>query len=396
MKLLFVKPSLAWPRSSGHDVHTYHMMRACAELGHELGLVTVSRPAPGAVDGLSLSYAGALAEANGSNGGAPDIRFTSLQERYRSYWGVEKTYVARLGAIVRQQAPDAVIVAGLDALAYLPAIPEKTIRVWYAADEWVLHHLSLLQAQDRTTWPHVKAALLKGLYERAYAPVVDRAWVVSDTERRAMRWFAGVRDVDVVPNGVDAEFFAPLGEPEVPSSAVFWGRLDFEPNVQALAWFCRQVWPTLHQQVPGSRFTVIGFKPGPEVLALGRLPGVEITPDLPDLRREVSRHAVVVLPFVTGGGIKNKLLEGAALGKPIVCTRRTLSGLRSPEQSGFSAVDTPALWVDEIRGLWADEGRRRDAGRTARQWVQAHHSWQACAADATAGLSESLRRRGVQ
>ena len=34
MRLLFVKQSLAWPRASGHDVHTYYMMKACAGLGH--------------------------------------------------------------------------------------------------------------------------------------------------------------------------------------------------------------------------------------------------------------------------------------------------------------------------------------------------------------------------
>ena len=31
MKRLFAKPSLAWPRVSGHDVHTCHMMQACVE-----------------------------------------------------------------------------------------------------------------------------------------------------------------------------------------------------------------------------------------------------------------------------------------------------------------------------------------------------------------------------
>jgi hypothetical protein len=38
MRLLFVKHSLAWPRSSGHDVHTFHMMKACGEMGHDVFL----------------------------------------------------------------------------------------------------------------------------------------------------------------------------------------------------------------------------------------------------------------------------------------------------------------------------------------------------------------------
>ena len=39
--------------------------------------------------------------------------------------------------------------------------------------------------------------------------------------------------------------------------------------------------------------------------------------NLPDLRAEVQRREIVVLPFVSGGGIKNKLLEAAAMGMPM-------------------------------------------------------------------------------
>ena len=44
MRLLFVKDALAWPRSSGHDVHSYHMMLALTRLGHEVGLLTATEP----------------------------------------------------------------------------------------------------------------------------------------------------------------------------------------------------------------------------------------------------------------------------------------------------------------------------------------------------------------
>jgi len=48
----------------------------------------------------------------------------------------------------------------------------------------------------------VRSATIKGLYERAHRRVIDRVWVVSDSERRAMRWLAGMPVVDVLPLGV--------------------------------------------------------------------------------------------------------------------------------------------------------------------------------------------------
>src|SRR5262249_19852526 len=153
-----------------------------------------------------------------------------------------------------------------------------------------------------------------------FASCVDRAWVVSETERRAMRWLAGIGNVDVIANGVDDDHFRPLRVGQRPRTCVFWGRLDFGPNLQALPWFCKQVWPGPRRSPPDARFTIYGRCPTEAAGTLAQADGIELVPDLPDLRAAVSRHQVVVLPFVSGGGIKNKLLEAAALGKAIVCT----------------------------------------------------------------------------
>jgi glycosyltransferase involved in cell wall biosynthesis len=391
VNILFVKPSLTWPRSSGHDVHTYHMMKACGELGHTLGLATVAPTSPQATAGLKL----ALTICLGSSPDRPPdgVRFSGLQERFRSYWGVDHRRILAVRDAARTFEADAVVVAGLDALPYLPGI-DRGVRVWYAADEWVWHHLSIVQVSTPATWSNIKVAAVKGLYERVYAPLIDRAWVVSQAEERAMRWFAGVRTVDVLPNGVDADYFSPKEEPEQPASAVFWGRLDFEPNIQGLTWFCERVWPGVRETVADAQFTIIGFQPTEEVHALGRLPGVRIVPNLEDLRTEVSRHSLVVLPFVSGGGIKNKLLEAAALGKAIVCTRRALSGLRNPDPAGFVAVDDPREWVQAMSTLWASASNRRDAGTAARRWVLAQHSWKTTAAVALSGIAASCQQAG--
>jgi glycosyltransferase involved in cell wall biosynthesis len=95
-------------------------------------------------------------------------------------------------------------------------------------------------------------------------PDVDRMWVVTEQDRWAARWIAGARNVDVIPNGVDVEHFAPRSVAEQPDTAVFWGRLDFGPNVQALEWLVRQVWPRVRDLRPGAALRIIGFKPGDE------------------------------------------------------------------------------------------------------------------------------------
>ncbi len=382
MRFLFVKPKLAWPRSSGHDVHCYHLMKALAQRGHQLGLATVVQSVPEAVAGLPLELCRTLGDCDDDQRPSP---LTGLPERFRSYWGIPAARIAAVADLAEEFRADSVAVVGLDVLPYLGAVRGRQ-RIWYAGDEWVWHHLSQVRLGDRSTWGNLREAAVKGLYEYAYAPFMDRVWVVSESDGRAMRRVVGVNKVVVVPNGVDSEFFSPRTVAETEHSCVFWGRLDFGPNVQAIQWFCRRVWPVLRKEVPDATFTIYGFNPTEPVQALANRDGVLVIADLPDLRDEIARHAVVVLPFVSGGGIKNKLLEAASLARAVVGSATAMNGLSQPKQIPLVCVKNESAWVRAILDLWRDEARRHRLGQEARDWVIQNHSWAIAAKQALAGL----------
>jgi glycosyltransferase involved in cell wall biosynthesis len=393
VRLLFVKESLAWPRSSGHDVHCFYMMQALARLGHDVGLLTSAEPSPQAIAGLALAMHGTF-PAMGESAHGPTPRFSRFQERFRSYWGIDPTRVRAVGRVAEEFRADAVVVVGLNVLPYLGAVRDA-LRVWYAADEWAWHHLSQVRLEAPATWGNLRQALIKGLYERAFGPLLNRVWVVTDADRRAMNWVAGVTEVDVIPNGVDGEHFRPVEAAQVERSCTFWGRLDFGPNIQALEWFCNRVWPLVRHQMADARFTIYGFNPTAAVRALVGKDGIDLVPDLPDLRTEIARQQVVVLPFVSGGGIKNKLLEAAGMGKAIVGSPVACGGLRLKGRPPFLIARTPELWVRSLISLWQDAKRRAQLGADARHWVLDRHSWQAAAQGATTGLKRSLQEAGL-
>ena len=384
MRFLFVKARLEWPRTYGHDVHCYEMMRALIGLGHDVALATDAPPTQAALDGLALSGRWVLAEAAADD----PVTLPYLQERYRSYWGIATDRIAGLRRIAREWNADAVVVVGLEILPYLAA-PQGPQRIWYAADEWVWHYLSQLRSSPRDTPTHLRQAAIKGLYERAYAPAMDRVWVVSDTERRAMRIVTGCRNVDVVPNGVDTDAFALPNVVPAPRSAVFWGRLGFGPNLQALRWFVGRVWPIVRARVPDATFAILGADPPPEITAWDGQSGITVTANLEDLRPEIGRRDVVVLPFVSGGGIKNKFLEAAAMSRPIVATSRSMRGLRN--QPPVVVADGPDDFAAAIISLWSDPDQGGRLGVAAREWVTRHHTWRAAAEAALAPLTGSER-----
>jgi len=362
-------------------------MQALAKLGHEISLATVVEPTHEALDSLPLAYRFALKAEPGSTNAAEALRLSYLQERFRSYWGVPAEHIMAVARAAADSRAEVVITVGLNGLPYLGGV-RNAIRVWYAADEWVLHHLAVTRWKKPASWVHLRAAVVKGLYERAYAPLCDLIWVVSGGDRRAMRWTTGLNSVDALYSGVDSDYYRPSDEEEIERSCVFWGRLDFDPNIQALQWFCQNVWPTLREQTPDARFRILGFQPGKAVRELADRDGITLLPNLPDIRAEITRHAVVVLPFQTSGGVKDKLLEAASMAKPIVCTRQACGGLRGLGEAPLVFAHRPDQWAAKILALWADKNRRRQIGQEARQWVLRNHTWSAMAREAVAILEK--------
>ena len=370
MRVLYVKPSLVFPRTSGHDVGCYYMMRAMAELGAEVSLLTAEKTSPEAVEGIALAHCRQLTKTASDR----PLKLTWAQERFRSFWGVQKGEIDSVRATVEELNAEVVVAFGLPALPYLAGV-DRALRVWGMADEWVYHHLTQFRVFDRSSWHHLRSAAIKGAYERAYRSIVDRFWAVSGPDLRAGYWFAGMKAGDLVANGVDADFYRPVAVEEIPRSAIFWGRLDFEPNIDALSGFCRDIWPGIRQRVPDATFTIIGYNPTPVVERLAAVPGISVRPNVEDLRAAACQHALVVLPMISGGGIKNKLLEAAAMGRPIVCTPRAALDLRPPGRLPLKLVSSPGEWINAVVQLWSDSAGREQLGRDARAWVSEHYSW---------------------
>jgi polysaccharide biosynthesis protein PslH len=390
MRILFVKDSLSWPPLSGHDLHTFNMMKAMAKLNQEISLFTIKELSEAAINSLSFIKNHSILAAC-SGGTERSLKLTRLQERFRSYWGIEKAVALAINRKADEMKVDVIVGAGLEGLSLLGGI-QGPLRIWYAADEWIWHHFSQLRLNETSTWwSDLKEALIKGVYERVHASVADRVWVVSKTEQRAMQWLAGMSEVDIVPNGVDSDFYTPTNTSEIPKSIVFWGCLDFGPNIQALSWFCSHVWPAIIQKASNARFTIIGSRPCDQIRKLSQQSGIYLLPDLPDLRSEVSRHAIVVLPFVSGGGIKNKLLEAACLGKPIICSPKACGGVKQLDQAAIILARNPETWISEAFKLWDNKDLRHRLGATNRRWALRNHTWESTAQRALAGIEQSLR-----
>jgi glycosyltransferase involved in cell wall biosynthesis len=317
------------------------------------------------------------------------IPLTKSQERFRSYWGIDPARIRAVGKIANEWSADATVVIGLNVLPYLAEVKSGK-RIWYAGDEWVSHHLSQLKFLRPSTWRELKPAVIKGWYERAYRSIIDRVWMVSESDAMSWRRVTGCDNADVLVNGIDTAYYAPGTAALIPKTCVFWGRLDFGPNIQALDWFCSNAWSRIRSSVGDAKFTIIGYRPGEEIRRIAREnQGIDLIPDLDDLRNTVHVQSLVVLPFISGGGIKNKLLEAASMAKAVVATPRVIQGLQP--DGCICVTSTAGQMARAIQELWSAPTRISQMGTAARAWVEQKHSWESTALLAEESLIRSIR-----
>lgn len=223
-------------------------------------------------------------------------------------------------------------------------------------------------------------------FEVATANRADLSLFVSEAEASLFRQSTGlgVDKVAFIENGIDLAHFkvpesesaAGLGEPDAPL-IVFTGQMDYRPNIEAVSAFARETMPMVRARYRKARFAIIGRAPSADVVALGSLPGVEVTGEVPDTRDWLAAADLVVAPLKLARGIQNKVLEAMAMGKAVITSPAAAEGIDAVPGDELVIADGAAAEAEAIRVLLDNPAQALAIGLAARARMEARYSWEA-------------------
>jgi glycosyltransferase involved in cell wall biosynthesis len=95
------------------------------------------------------------------------------------------------------------------------------------------------------------------------------------------------------------------------------------------------------------------------------------------MHAEIAKAAVCIVPLRIGSGTRLKILEAAAMAKPVVSTRIGAEGLNFADGKEIGLADEPSEFARAIVALLADPARRRTMGLAARRRVEIQYSMSA-------------------
>jgi glycosyltransferase involved in cell wall biosynthesis len=225
-------------------------------------------------------------------------------------------------------------------------------------------------------------ANLLARYEREICRTWDHATVVSPVDRAAIGDFP---NLSVNSSGIDLDQFAYLRGNREPRTILFSGNLGYFPNVDAISWFARHVFPAILREEPNARLQIVGARPGRRVRTLAKMdPRITVIGQVDSLCPYLQRCHLAIAPMRAGSGQLFKILEAMASGAPIVATSLAAAATGAESGRHLLIADGSDSFARSVLRLIREPDLAKRIAVEARQMVEQRFRWE----DSISGLEQ--------
>jgi glycosyltransferase involved in cell wall biosynthesis len=213
-------------------------------------------------------------------------------------------------------------------------------------------------------------------YELKNLPRFRRVIVMTEEDRFYLKRFLPSLPVVVNTTGVDCSFFQPLGETEEPDSLVFVAYLKHQPNIDAAYWLIDGIMPKIARRFPNVRLYLVGKEPPPGIKERVNGLDIRVTGWVPDIRPYLGRSTVFIAPLRLGAGVRGKVLEAWAMGRPVVCTTVASAGIQAQHEKNLLIADNEDAFADQVCRLLEDAALRERLGKAGLETARTYYDWE--------------------
>jgi len=260
-------------------------------------------------------------------------------------------------------------------IRYLPRMGPPAILL----EAFNLAEISRMKYELEKNWLRKILRLIYHYQTKGYGKVyqmLDAAIAVSNHQMELVKLHCPDLSVKVIPYGIDMDYFHE-DEPEadVPS-LIITGSMSGSSNITAVMQFYQSIFPIIKSRVPEVKLYIVGSSPGKEILQLTADKSVTVTGFVDDLRPYLSRAWVVVSPIKESFGVKVRVLQAMAMGKPVVSTSMITTGIDVKNGKNIIIADEPKEFAEKVIELINDRCLRESIGNNARLLMETNHSWE--------------------
>lgn len=395
MKVLMLTPYLPYPLLTGGQTRSYNLIRRLSHLGHKITLFSLIKN-----DG-ERKYVGELEKF------CDEVKVFRRSEKPWTVRNIVKTgfsfypfLVVRNWAKDEKDEIEKIITIGnfdlihAETFYVMPHIPETDIPILLV--EQTIEYLVYKHFADQFKIPFLKQLLYLDIYKMKYWELrywrkAKRVVAMSDEDKKTMTHQIPALDVDIVPNGVDSNYFAKKVSARSKEPIILYlGNFTWLQNREAVSVLISQVWPKIKTKIPNSKLWIIG-KDARIFFAHFESRDIRVD-EISDVREAYQNASVLVAPIYGGGGTRYKNLEAFASGLPVVTTTLGIGGTDAKDGTEVIIKDEPGEIATATVNLLKNKDLYKRISQNAKNMVREKYDWDPIAKKLS-DLYEDLGRR---
>ena len=197
----------------------------------------------------------------------------------------------------------------------------------------------------------------------------DCVWAVSEDDRAIIHKHDQSIRTDLVTNVHTVE---DIDRDNVErNTLLFIGNYWHQPNVDAVLYFCREIFPLILARVPDAVFNIVGNAPTPEIRKL-ESDHIHVIGWVPDTKPYLAKCHISVVPLRYGAGMKGKVGEAMGYGVPVVTTNVGVQGINVIHGEHLLIADGPDEFAQEVIHLLHNDKFASSLSEHARVYIEEH------------------------
>jgi glycosyltransferase involved in cell wall biosynthesis len=396
MKILWVKAGKLWPVDTGGKIRSFNILRHLAR-NHKVTLLSyyggrrdaeyeaaIAKQLPGAQTIYTAAPESTMAQS---------IDYILRLPSAAPYAVKKFTHPTVRQDVARRLSDGSADVAVCDFLSASLNFPETSptpvVLFQHNVETLLWRRMANTETSALRKLSYRIEARKMAAYETRTLQRFQHVIAVSDHDRKEMLGLAPGCAITVVPTGVDTEQYQPA--PSVsgnPPLIVFTGSMDWEPNIDAVEYFCREIFPSVLAAFPDARFQIVGRNPHSRVRKLASS-SVEVTGTVPSVAEYLRNATVVIVPLRIGGGTRLKIFEAMAMRKAMVSTSIGAEGLDVTSGKDCLLTDDAPSFAAAILAVLRDPALRRSYEDNAAA-LAARYDWSQIAMRFAEALGETV------
>jgi len=164
------------------------------------------------------------------------------------------------------------------------------------------------------------------------------------------------------------------------------GSMNWKPNIEGMKWFLENVWRKVAEKNPHISLALAG-KGNKTVLGNINMKNVLIFDFVENAQQFINTHDIMIVPLLSGSGMRIKIMEGLALGKPIITTAIGAEGIEITDKENIFIANTPEEMVEIIEFCAMHVEKCEKTGKNARNLIETRYAQEIIAKELVAFLS---------